>query len=74
MALNLAEQIVKEYSESIYLEVAARNMDALRLYRRNGYDCLNTITIRKDFEPENFDVLRTENLLGHEFEVKKYKG
>ena len=74
MALNLVEQIVKEYSESIYLEVAARNMDALRLYRRNGYDCLNTITIRKDFEPENFDVLRTENLLGHEFEVKKYKG
>lgn len=71
-ALNLVEEMVKEYSESIYLEVAARNMSALKLYRKNGYDCLNSITIRKDFEPENFDVIQTEESLGYTFEVKKY--
>ena len=38
--LKLTEDIVKEYSDSIYLEVAARNMEAMKLYCRNGYDCL----------------------------------
>ncbi len=30
-------------------EAAARNARAIRLYRRLGYGCLNTITLRKDF-------------------------
>ena len=72
-ALTRAEEIVKEYSESIYLEVAARNLDALRLYRRRGYDCLNTVTIRKDFRPENFETVSKETLLGSTFAVRRYR-
>ena len=72
-ALTLAEEIVKEYSESIYLEVAARNLDALRLYRRRGYDCLNTVTVRKDFHPEDFETISEETLLGKTFAVRRYR-
>ena len=72
--LKLTEDIVKEYSDSIYLEVAARNMEAMKLYCRNGYDCLNTITIRKDFKPDDFEVISRETILGHDLEVKKYIG
>ena len=71
-ALHLVENIVKEYSDSVYLEVAARNADALKLYCRNGYDCLNTITIRKDFKPENYVVTSEEEILEHEFKIKDY--
>lgn len=72
-ALTRVEEIVKEYSESIYLEVAARNLDALRLYRRRGYDCLNTVTIRKDFHPEDFETVSKETLLGSTFAVRRYR-
>ena len=37
-----------------------------------GYHCLNTVTLRKDFQPENFEVIRSEELLGYPLEVKKY--
>ena len=46
--------------------------DALKLYCRNGYDCLNTITIRKDFKPENYVVTSEEEILEHEFKIKDY--
>lgn len=72
--LKLTEDIVKEYSDSIYLEVAARNMEAMKLYCRNVYDCLNTITIRKDFKSDDFAVISRETILGHDLEVKKYIG
>ena len=65
---SLIENIVKEYSESIYLEVAARNLRALKLYHKNGYNCLNTVTIRKDFEPDNFEVIEKNNIAGFDFE------
>ena len=45
----------------------------IRLYRRLGYDCLNTVTIRKDFEPEKFETLHKETLLGETFDVRRYK-
>ena len=64
--------IVKEYSESIYLEVAARNLRALKLYHKNGYNCLNTVTVRKDFEPDNFEVIEKNNIAGFDFEIKRY--
>ena len=70
--LELVENIVKEYSDSLYLEVAARNSNALKLYRRNGYDCLNTITIRKDFKPKEYRTIGQEKILGHTFDVKDY--
>ena len=72
-ALTRAEKIVKKYFESIYLEVAARNLDALRFYRRRGYDCLNTVTVRKDFHPEDFETVSEETLLGKTFTVRRYR-
>lgn len=71
-ALSIIENIVKEYSESIYLEVAARNLRAMKLYRKNGYNCLNTVTIRKDFEPDNFEVIDKTSIAGLDFEIKRY--
>ena len=65
------EKIVKKYSESLYIEVACRNFDALKLYNRLGFDCLNTITLRKDFSEEKFDTLSNENINGFNFKIKK---
>lgn len=67
------EVVVEEYSESLYIEVAARNLKALKLYRNLGYDCLNTITIRKDFNVDNFDVISKEKISDYNFEIRKYK-
>ena len=39
-------------------------------YRKLGYDCLNTITVRKDFKPEKFEILREEKIFEQNFEVK----
>ena len=72
-AIQLTEDIVREYSESLYIEVAARNGRALRLYRRAGYDCLNTVTVRKDFQPEKQEIIGAERILGMDFDVKKYR-
>ena len=73
-AIQLAEAIVKEYSESLYIEVAARNRNAIRLYQRIGYNCLNTITIRKDFRPETCETVSRENITGAEFKIKQHNG
>lgn len=72
-AIELAEEIVKEYSDSLYIEAAARNMKAIRLYRRIGYDCLNTVTLRKDFHPEKCETISRETIMGLDFEVKRYR-
>ncbi len=70
-ALERVEELVSSYSDSVYIEVAARNLRALKLYHKNGYNCLNTVTIRKDFHPENFDVVREDELLGYRMEVRR---
>ena len=70
-ALEAIGEMVRGYSESLYLEVAARNLRALRLYRRVGFDCLNTVTLRRDFHPEEFETVRTDELLGHSFDVRR---
>ena len=72
-AIQLAENIVKEYSDSLYIEAAARNMKAIRLYQRLGYNCLNTITIRKDFQPEKYESIGKETIFEMDFDVKKLK-
>lgn len=72
-AIVCAEEIVREYSESLYIEAAARNEQAIRLYRSLGYDCLNSISIRKDFHPERFKGVRTESLYNEPFEIRKMK-
>lgn len=73
-AVALAEEIVKEYSASLYLEAAARNKGAIRLYHALGYDCLNTVTLRKDFHPEAFTQIKSEQIHGLEFAIKKWNG
>lgn len=60
-AIALVEAEIKKYSESVYLEVAARNFGAMKLYHRLGYHCLNTVTLRKDFQPENFTPICAAN-------------
>ncbi len=72
-AIRLAEAMVRQYSQSMYIEAAARNGRAIRLYRRLGYDCLNTVTIRKDFPGYDYDVTRTERVYGERFEIRKDK-
>lgn len=72
-AVRTAEEIVRQYSASLYIEAAARNERAIRLYRRLGYDCLNTVTIRKDFPAYTYDVIRTEKVCGEQFEIRRDK-
>lgn len=55
---------------SLYLEVAARNIEALKLYQRLGYDTLNTVTIRKDLSG-TFEVIERVQIAGHELKIKK---
>lgn len=69
-AIALAERIVMQYSDSLYIEAAARNERAIRLYRKLGYDCLNTITIRKDFHPEKDKTVDTQRLYCMDFDIR----
>lgn len=70
-AIRLAEEMVSQYSDSVHIEAVARNEGAIRLYRRLGYDCLNSITIRKDLRDTGFHCVRTEELYGLPFEIRK---
>lgn len=70
-AIALAEEIVRKYSVSMYIEAAARNERAIRLYRRLGYDCLNTISVRKDFNSTGLVPVRNEYLYGEVFQIRK---
>lgn len=72
-AIKLAEELVQEYSVSMYIEAAARNEAAIRLYKKLGYDCLNTVTLRKDFPTFKYEVIRTEKIHDLEFEIRKKK-
>lgn len=70
-AIRLAEEIISQTSDSVHLEAVARNEGAIRLYRRLGYDCLNSITIRKDLRDIGFHCVREEQLYGLPFEIRK---
>ena len=72
-AIRLAEEIVRTYSVSMYIEAAARNQQAIRLYHRLGYQCLNTISVRKDFPGFAYDIKRQETLYGLPFEIRSPK-
>lgn len=69
-AIQLIETLVKEYSDSLYIEAAAKNEKAIRLYHRLGFNCLNTITIRKDFNSEKFKKVKDQTLFNKDFEIK----
>ena len=72
-AIRLTERIVMQYSDCLYIEAAARNERAIRLYRKIGYDCLNTITIRKDCLPEKEHTVSKQTLFGMDFAVRTRK-
>ena len=72
-AIQAVEQIVKAYSQSLYIEAASRNLKAIQLYHRLGYDCLNTITVRKDFQPSDFETIEKVTIGNQEFKIKKRK-
>lgn len=72
-AIRAVEAEVQKYSGCLYIEAAARNQRAIALYRKLGYNCLNTITIRKDFDENAFDVLRTEKVYDLDFQIRKEK-
>ena len=69
-AITLVERIVMQYSDSLYIEAAARNARAIRLYRKLGYDCLNTITVRKDFHPEKEHTVSRQTLFDMDFSIR----
>lgn len=69
-AIRQAEEIVRQYSVSLYIEAAARNRRAIALYHRLGYQCLNTVTIRKDFPGYDYEVRRREQLYDLPFEIR----
>ena len=69
-AIRLAEEIVRQYSVSLYIEAAARNRRAIALYHRLGYQCLNTVTVRKDFPGYAYEVQRNERIYDLPFEIR----
>ena len=71
--IGLIEDIVKEYSECLYIEAAARNSKVIKLYQKLGYNCLNTITIRKDFDEQKYETIRKEKIMDLDFVVKGNK-
>ena len=62
---------VRTYSDSLYIEAAARNQDAIRLYQKVGFNCLNTVTLRHDFDESAFIVAEKESIYGLDFEIRK---
>lgn len=72
-AIKLIEEIVKEYSVSLYIEVAARNGAAISLYHKLGFDCLNSVSLRKDFPAFKYEVIKKEKIYDFEFEIRKRK-
>lgn len=57
----------------MYIEAAARNKGAIRLYKKLGYNCLNSITVRKDFNPEDFNSISEVKVFDNKFVIRKEK-
>lgn len=72
-AIQMIEEMVQEYSDSLYIEASARNEKAIRLYHHLGYSCLNTITIRKDFHPQDFNSIESTSIYNMDFDIKSKK-
>ncbi len=68
-AISEAEQIVKEKDgyTAVCMDVVPRNVEALNLYQKLGYDTLSLITVRKElWENHRTD---TADVLGYKFRV-----
>ncbi len=66
-AIFLAEEIIKSHEgfTSICFDVVPRNIAALKLYYKLGYDTLSMITIRKELYDNNRE--KTEKIMGLDF-------
>lgn len=64
-----AEEIIKEKQQytAICFDVVPRNLQALKLYHKLGYDRLSMITVRKELEHK--DSVGTQNILGMDFKI-----
>lgn len=56
-AIKLAEELIKSKPgyDAVCMDVAPRNLGALRLYHKLGYDALSILTVRKELYDENRD-------------------
>lgn len=72
-AIQTVVEEVRTYSDSLYIEASARNQGAIRLYQKLGFNCLNTVTLRHDFDQTAFDTIRNEKIYDLEFEIRKPK-
>lgn len=68
-AIAEAEQIIKEKNgyAAVCMDVVPKNVAALNLYQKLGYDTLSLITLRKEFG-ENHRKEKTD-FLGYKFNV-----
>lgn len=66
-AIFLAEEIIKSHEgfTSICFDVVPRNIAALKLYYKLGYDTLSMITIRKELYDNNRE--KNEKIMGLDF-------
>jgi len=66
-AIKLAEELIKSKPDydAVCLNVVPRNIGALRLYHKLGYDSLSLITVRKELYENSRD--KTETLFGLDF-------
>ena len=66
-AIHIAEEIIKSHADytAICFDVVPRNITALSLYHKLGYDNLSMITVRKELYENNRD--KTEKFMGLDF-------
>lgn len=73
--MSSCENLVQKKSEtSIYLTVEPKNHQALNFLILNGYDTVNTLELRKDFEETDMVKRQGEvEILGHKLRLLKRK-
>lgn len=69
IAISQAERIIKEKDgyTSVCIDVVPRNLAAIELYQKLGYDTLSMITVRKELG-ENYRT-DTTDFLGYKFRI-----
>lgn len=68
-AIALAEEKVMQHTgyTAICMDVVPRNLPALKLYHKLGYDAISLLTTRKDLYSSKRDQI--ENILGLDFKI-----
>ena len=68
-SIRQAEEIIKSKPQynAVCFDVVPRNIPALKLYYKLGYDTLSMITVRKNLE--NKDAIGKQNVMGMDYKV-----